>query len=101
MLMRSHTLEADLPPRAVAVIGFDDSTGSWTMVYNDDRGVSRIYVMTLDDRTWTLSGKPSDFYQRFHAAIDHDTIEGRWEKSDDGDTWSEDFRVTYARRESR
>jgi len=97
LLVRSHTIGAALPPRAVAVIGHDDASGRWSMAYHDDRGVSRLYAMTFDGRNWTLQGKPRDFHQRFHGTIDGDRIEGAWEKSDDGVAWSEDFRITYLR----
>jgi len=97
MVMRSRTLEAALPPTAVAVIGFDDSSERWSMVYHDDRGVSRIYAMTFDGTTWTLQSKPKDFHQRFRATVAPASIEGVWEKSDDGQTWGEDFSLTYLR----
>lgn len=97
LLMRSHTLDADLPPAAVAVICYDDGADRWSMGYHDERGVSRIYAMTFDGRAWTLQGKPKDFHQRFEATIEADWIDGVWEKSDDGDRWSEDFRIVYRR----
>ncbi|WP_232495501.1 hypothetical protein [Novosphingobium kaempferiae] len=62
MLMRSRTVDADLPPPGVAVICYDDSSARWSMGYHDDRGVSRIYDMTFDGRRWTLAGKPQDFF---------------------------------------
>lgn len=95
--MRTHTIGADLPPRAVGVIGYDDGSGRWAMAYRDARGVSRLYAMTFDGRSWTLEGKPEGFHQRFRATIDGDTIDSVWEQSDDGMAWREDFRIAYRR----
>lgn len=97
VLMRSHTVGAALPPVAVAVICYDDSADRWCMGYHDDRGVSRIYAMTFDGKRWTLEGKPKDFHQRLEAAIEPDRIDAVWMKSEDGETWSEDFPITYSR----
>jgi hypothetical protein len=95
--MRSKTLGAWLPPAAVAVIGHDDDTARWSMVYHDDRGVSRIYAMTIESGNWTLECKPEGFFQRFHATIENGRIEGAWTKSYDGENWEDDFRILYRR----
>lgn len=98
LLMRSHTFGAALPPRATAVIGFDDHSNRWSMAYHDERGVSRLYAMTFDGETWTLTGRPKDFHQRFDARIDGDRVDAVWKRSDDGEAWTDDFAVTYLRR---
>lgn len=91
--------EGAAPVRAAAVIGLDDYSGTFTMLYADSRGVCRTYRMTLDENRWTLSSRPgSDFFQRFEGSIDDDhTVRGRWEASSDGQSWSTDFDVTYRR----
>jgi hypothetical protein len=84
----------------VSVIGGDDFSGGYTMLYADGRGVRRIYEMRLDDGIWTLSARPDrDFFQRFRACIskDEDAIAGCWERSRDGERWETDFDVTYTR----
>jgi hypothetical protein len=53
LVMRSET-EGDGPPKALAVIGCDDSSGAYSMLYYDARGVSRIYAMTYADGAWSL-----------------------------------------------
>jgi hypothetical protein len=55
--------------------------------------------MTLSDGVWTLQrlADPPDFCQRFTATVADDTIDGRWESSPDGTTWSPDFALTYSR----
>lgn len=55
-------------------------------------------------RTWTLERtepdfSPLDICQRFTGSIGDDgaTIEREWLKSDDGQQWTRDFRLTYTR----
>lgn len=91
----------DAAPRWVdAVIGLDDHSNVFTMLYADSRGVCRTYRMQLDASRWTLESRPGrDFFQRFEGVFDddHTVIDGRWEASDDGENWSTDFDVTYRR----
>ena len=97
--MRSET-EGTGPPKSVAVIGRDDASGAYSMLYYDARGVSRIYAMTYADGAWSLDGKPRQFYQRFRARVDENGrhIRGSWGKSEDGQAWQHDFSVTYLKR---
>lgn len=88
------------PERVNAVIGLDDHSDTFTMLYADSRGVCRTYRMTLDARRWTLSSRPGpDFYQRFEGTFNGDRtlVDGRWEASSDGRSWTTDFDVTYRR----
>jgi hypothetical protein len=91
----------DAAPRWVdAVIGLDDHSDVFTMLYTDSRGVCRTYRMRLDAGRWTLESRPGrDFFQRFEGAFDdgRTVIDGRWEASDDAANWSTDFDVTYRR----
>lgn len=88
-------------PRWVeAVMGRDDHSGEFTMLYTDSRGVGRRYLMDFDGRRWALSARAgAEFHQRFEATFDDDgdTITGRWEASTDGRSWSTDFDVEYRR----
>jgi hypothetical protein len=86
---------------ATWIIGRDDNEPDFTVLYADSRGVSRVYRMSLHDRTWRLSRHTPEFSQRFQAEFSEDaqTISGRWEKSfDGGHTWEHDFNITYHRR---
>lgn len=86
-------------PRAISVIGADDSAETYCMLYFDSRGVSRIYKMTLSEQTWTLWREFPGFSQRFHGTFsdDNNTITAYWEKSSDGSNWERDFDLTYTR----
>ncbi len=98
--------EAPVPeaPDGLAIIGFDDSRGTFQQHYFDSRGIARVYVMSLEDGVWTLGREapdfsPLDFAQRFTGTFSDDgtTIVGRWEIAHDGSTWEHDFDLTYVR----
>jgi hypothetical protein len=86
-------------PRAVSVIGPDDTAETYCMLYSDSRGVSRIYKMTFSGGTWTLWRDFPGFSQRFNGMFsdDNNTITAYWEKSSDGSNWERDFDLTYTR----
>lgn len=92
--------ESGAPQWVEAVIGLDDYSDVFTMLYTDSRGVCRTYRMTLDANLWALESRPGpDFFQRFEGTINDDrtAIDGRWEASEDQANWSTDFAVTYRR----
>ena len=86
-------------PRSMAVIDPDDEAETYSMLYFDSRGVSRIYRMTFSGGIWTLWRDFPGFSQRFHGTFseDQNTITARWEKSSNGSKWEHDFDITYAR----
>jgi hypothetical protein len=87
-------------PSATGIIGADDTTGAYCMVYSDSRLVTRIYQMSLSDNVWTLWRDDPDFPQRFTGTLSADgrTITGAWEKkSEDGSHWEKDFDLTYTK----
>jgi hypothetical protein len=91
-------------PDGLAIIGFDESSGTFRQHYFDSRGIARVYQMGLEDGLWTLRREapdfsPLDFAQRFTGRFSDDgkTIVGRWEIAHDGSTWEHDFDLTYVR----
>jgi hypothetical protein len=102
-LVQRSTAELEEVPNTLAVIGPRNDGEGYLMHYFDSRGVSRVYAMRLDGRSWTLerapSGPRSDFWQRWigEFSADGNTIEGRWETSGDGSHWEFDFHLTYTR----
>jgi hypothetical protein len=102
-LVQRSTTEREEFPNSLAVIGAADEGDGYLSHYFDSRGVSRVYAMTFDGRTWTLerapSGPRSDFWQRWIGQFgdDGNTIQGRWENSDNGSDWKLDFHQTYTR----
>jgi hypothetical protein len=91
-------------PDGLAIIGYDEGRGTLLQHYFDSRGVARVYEMAFDGRVWKLSRETEDFSplsfkQRFEGTFSDDgrTIEGRWEKTNDGGEWELDFHMTYTR----
>lgn len=93
-------------PESFSVLGVDRVRGGLVQHYFDDRGVARLYVMTLDQERWTLRRDAPDvtelpFRQRFAAtfADGGDTLRGQWERTDPGPdgAWVVDFELVYRR----
>jgi hypothetical protein len=85
---------------ATWIIGRDDAEQDYHILYGDDRGVSRVYRMSLEGGVWRIWRHTAEFSQRFEAQVDIDrgVITGHWEKSHDaGVTWEHDFNVRYTR----
>jgi hypothetical protein len=88
------------PPAATWIIGRDEGEPDFVVLYADDRGVSRIYRMSVEGAQWRMWRDTREFSQRFAARIEPDgqAIRGRWEKSaDQGTTWEHDFNLDYVR----
>jgi len=87
------------PLPTTALVGLDDAADRLTMLYADRRGVHRVYQMAFDGRVWTLWREAPGFHQRFTGTLTDDgqAIDGQWEMSRDGETWSVDFAITYTR----
>ncbi|QLD89607.1 hypothetical protein HWV07_11425 [Natronomonas salina] len=87
------------PLPTVSIIGVDDATEQFTMLYSDARGVFRVYEMTLNSGEWELWRDAQGFAQRFTGTFsdDGDTITGTWEKSEDGSDWEHDFDLSYVK----
>lgn len=98
LLMRSQIDEPEIPT-AVAVFGTDDASDSCSMLYFDERGVSRRYEVRIDGNEWRWWRDAPDFAQRFVGAISSDgrTIAGRGEYSRNDGPWEPDLALTYTR----
>jgi len=80
-----------------SIIGLDDATGLFTMLYSDRRHVHRVVNMTVGPGLWTLWRDSPGFSQRFVGTFSQDgaTITGSWERSQDGTHWTKDFDHLY------
>lgn len=89
------------PPNALWLIGRDDSTADYTVLYYDARGVSRVYAMSFSsDGLWKMWREAPGFWQRYEGTVSPTgtKVTARWEKSyDDGATWELDFHMTYTK----
>jgi hypothetical protein len=98
VIMHSEIDEPEIPS-GVAVIGSDDSSGEFFMLYFDERGVSRKYDVALRDNTLNWWRSTPAFSQRFTGTFtdDGNTIIGKGEMQRDGSTWEGDLDLTYHR----
>jgi hypothetical protein len=87
------------PTSGTSIYGCDAAHGTYFQLYSDDRGVCRVYAMSLDDRQWTLWREGPPFAQRFTGTFSEDgrTITGRWEIAEEGEDWRIDFDLTYTK----
>jgi hypothetical protein len=104
MLVQRWQIPVPVAPDGIAVFGYDESRGTLLQHYFDDRGVARIYEMTLDDGVWTLERSKEDFSdlnfsQRFRGefSADGNEIRAFWEIAHDHETFEKDFDLTYRR----
>ena len=98
-LIARTTIDLPEAPNTVSIIGCDAANGTYFQLYSDDRGVCRVYEMSIGDDEWKLRREGDPFPQRFTATIseDGDTITGRWEKAEDGTNYTTDFYLTYTK----
>jgi hypothetical protein len=96
LLIGRSTVKMPDAPGSICVIGCDAANGSYTQLYTDERGVCRVYEMSIGDGEWRLWRDGEPFDQRFagHFSDDGTRIDGRWEKKLSG-AWVPDFDLTY------
>lgn len=96
--MRSEAEQAAIPS-GVFIFGGDDATAEVTLLYFDERGVSRILATTIDSKGWRCWRNAPGFSQRLTGtfADQNNTIHVLWELSEDGATWVNDLEQTYTR----
>ncbi len=88
------------PPSALSVIGHDEQVETCSMLYSDERGVARIYQMSLEGGVWKMWRESPGFSQRVTGTLSSDgnTIPCQGELSWDGSHWEQDLSVTYTRK---
>ena len=101
LLLWRFEWDEPLPPNALSVIGRDDGVDSevCTVLYADERGVTRIYQMSLDGGVWKMWRDSPGFSQRMTGTFsaDGNTLTCHGELSRDGAPWEQDLNVTYTR----
>jgi hypothetical protein len=98
-LVQRWTVEMPQAPDGVALIGCDAANGTYHQLYSDDRGVCRVYEMSIGGGEWRLWREGEPFAQRFTGRFEDGgrRIAGRWEIAEDGTNYSTDFDLTYLR----
>lgn len=96
--MRSTSAEREIPS-GVALFGTDDAEGGGTMLYFDERGVSRRYTFEIQDGELTWRRDDPGFRQRFVITVDGGGthLSGKGQMSRDGRPWEGDLDVEYER----
>lgn len=98
LIMRSEIDEPEIPS-GIAILGTDDAAGECSMLYFDERGVSRRYEVSFRDDEWQWWRDSPDFSQRCVVTIAADgrTMSSRGQLSRDGGRWEPDLQLTYTR----
>jgi len=101
VLMRS---EVDAPeiPDGVALIGSDDAAHAFTMIYFDERDISRRYLVEVAEGEVSWHRDEAGFAQRMVVAIAADgrRLDAAGTMSRDGGPWEGDLQVAYERVEA-
>jgi hypothetical protein len=84
---------------ATWLIGRDEDSPNYTVLYFDNRRISRVYEMSFEKDVWKIWRDAPGFSQRFVGTVSADkkTIKAHWESSKDGKTWEHDFDLVYTR----
>jgi hypothetical protein len=87
-------------PSAYSIIGHDDSLEPCSMLYTDERGVSRIYQMSLSGGVWKMWRESPGFSQRMTASFsnDNNTINWQGDLSRDGSSWETDLSINFTKK---
>lgn len=98
VLLRTATDESVIPD-GLAVFGSDDTSETLSMLYFDERGVSRRYDASMQDGMFRWWRDAPDISQRFTCTVAPDgrTMEARGELSKNGGSWEPDLALTYTR----
>ena len=98
VLMRSEIDEPEIPS-GVAVIGSDDAAGTFTMIYFDEREISRRYTVEVGDGEVSWHRDEAGFAQRMMLTISPDgtQIEAQGTMARDGGPWERDLQLSYER----
>ncbi|HEV7527389.1 MAG TPA: hypothetical protein VGO29_00665 [Solirubrobacteraceae bacterium] len=96
LVLRQGTKET---AHATWIIGHDQDTPNYTVLYFDDRHFSRVYEMSFENDTWKIWRSAPGFVQSFEGKVskDRNSITGVWDKSTDGKKWEHDFDLEYSR----
>lgn len=98
-LVERSTVDIPDGPDGVSIIGCDAANGTYYQLYSDERGVCRVYEISIGDGEWKLWREGKPFAQRFTGRFDEEgrMIVGRWELAEGGTNYATDFDLTYTR----
>ena len=98
LIMRA---EVDHPqfPDGMAIIGSDDVAGTFAMTYFDERGVSRLFKVTVGERTVAWRRDHPEFAQSvtISADVGGDRLVSTGRMSEKGGAWTDDLSQVFTR----
>ncbi len=102
LVMRSEIDEPRIPS-GVAVFGSDgdDTEGRYSMLYFDERGVSRRYDASMAGHAFIWRRDSASLSQRFTVtlSVDGQSMRGKGEMRKAGGAWEDDLALNYTRAE--
>src|ERR671917_2212185 len=66
-LVQRSTVDMPEAPDGISIMGCDAANGTYFQLYSDERGVCRVYEMSIADGRWELWREGEPFPQRFTA----------------------------------
>jgi hypothetical protein len=86
-------------PSSIAIIGGANTAAAWPMHYFDERGITRVYQVSMDGGIWRVWRDHPGFSQRLSGVFEDGgrTIRMTSELQQDG-PWKPDLQATYRRR---
>jgi hypothetical protein len=96
-LIQRSTVDHELFPDALAVIGPPETGDGLVLESFDSRGVRRTYATSLEDGVWRMWRDSPGFDQRLTATLGPDEFVGVAELAETPGEWIEDMRVVYRR----
>jgi hypothetical protein len=100
-LKMSSTINHPEFPDGLAIFGSDNESGEITMLYFDERGVSRKQNVEIEGNHWKWWRDNPSFSQRFTVTIEHDgnTMTSNGEMRRENAAWENDLGLSYTRLE--
>ena len=95
LIMRSEVDEPSFPD-GVAIIG-SDGEGRYSMIYFDERGVSRVMDMTAAEDAVTWRHDDPKFAQRLTIKKEGDRLVSKGLMSENGGPWTDDLSQFFER----
>jgi hypothetical protein len=91
--------EIDHPqfPSGLAIVASDGAAGRFALSWFDERGVSRLFDVTVGDRTLTWRRDDPDFSQSTTLTADGDRLVGEGRMSIKSGDWVDDLSQVYTR----
>lgn len=96
LIMRNEVDEPGFPD-GVAIIGSDNPGGTFSMIYFDERGVSRTMHVTVGEETVTWRHDNPDFAQCLTITREGDRLVSKGLMSEKGGPWRDDLSQVFER----